>query len=83
MHCHGKELDYNSLVITIDETPIANEESDPKTYSFPAGAVTQIGHRSVAEWKQIINMHVCAGICCAAVGGLLIGSLVTCLIKRK
>ena len=79
MGCHGAKMDYADLEINFNQEPKKDEDG---TYEIPASAITKIGHRTIDGWKKIVGMHFCTALGAAAVCGIIVGSVVTCIIKK-
>ena len=80
MHCcHPPIPDFKTLDVAFDQEPTELEDG---TYEVPLGAVTSVGHRSLSDWKRIACQHACTFVGAAAVCGIAIGALVTCLLKK-
>ena len=83
-YCPGahKDINVKEIPITIDEEPTKDENTDPQTYTFPAGAIKKINNRPVSDWNRMIAKHLKATACIIGTCGVLLGVGVTCLIKR-
>ena len=80
MHCcHPPIPDFKTLEVNFDQEPTKQEDG---TYEVPLGAVTAVGHHSVSEWKRLACHHVYTFVGAAAVCGIAVGTLVTCLLKK-
>lgn len=80
--CCNTQTDYDNMDVIIDVEPQEVPNSEPKAYSFPVKAITQIGHRDVDGWAKIVGMHLCAIVCFAAVTGVAVGAIVTSVLKK-
>ena len=77
---HDAEKIRASLV-TIDQEPKRDDSTEPPTYTFPVGAITEIAGRPVGALDQQAGKQLGIAACVVAICGALIGAGIMWLVK--